>query len=249
MRLLSHRASAWTQAHTEVCQATQRGEQSEALLDARMVCLQRQLLDFDAALDVFEAADATVVERAAQVVASLPDAERCTTTSGTTDESSPGIDAARAELAQINARLTAGLYRDADERAATLLASTEGLDAPRLHAAVLYTRGDAHLKMGRIEEAIAIHNSVDQGLSSAIFSTDMREVERFLSLRGSDCGLANVNTGTAGAEIGGAFGGEKETGGGRESGSDAWKVYARRQTVTINYGESLPLAQGVRFDV
>jgi len=105
------------------------------------------------------------------------------------------------------------------------------------------------LKYRDLDEAIAIHNSVDQGLSSAIFSTDVREVERFLSLRGSDCGLANVNTGTAGAEIGGAFGGEKETGGGRESGSDAWKVYARRQTVTINYGESLPLAQGVRFEV
>jgi aldehyde dehydrogenase (NAD+) len=105
------------------------------------------------------------------------------------------------------------------------------------------------LKYRELDEALAIHNSVDQGLSSAIFSTDMREVERFLSVRGSDCGLANVNTGTAGAEIGGAFGGEKETGGGRESGSDSWKVYARRQTVTINYGESLPLAQGVRFDV
>ncbi len=100
-----------------------------------------------------------------------------------------------------------------------------------------------------IEEAIALNNGVPQGLSSAIFSTDLREVELFLSAKGSDCGIANVNTGTSGAEIGGAFGGEKDTGGGREAGSDAWKAYMRRQTVTINWGESLPLAQGIRFDV
>jgi aldehyde dehydrogenase (NAD+) len=98
------------------------------------------------------------------------------------------------------------------------------------------------------DHAIAIHNSVPQGLSSAIFSTDIRETERFLSAVGSDCGIANVNLGTSGAEIGGAFGGEKETGGGRESGSDAWKAYMRRQTVTINYGTDLPLAQGIRFE-
>ncbi len=100
-----------------------------------------------------------------------------------------------------------------------------------------------------LEEAIAIHNGVRQGLSSAIMTTDMREMERFLSVEGSDCGIANVNIGTSGAEIGGAFGGEKETGGGRESGSDAWKNYMRRQTNTINYGESLPLAQGIKFSV
>jgi aldehyde dehydrogenase (NAD+) len=105
------------------------------------------------------------------------------------------------------------------------------------------------VKFGTLEEAIEIHNSVPQGLSSAIFTTDLREEEFFLSHRGSDCGLANVNTSTAGAEIGGAFGGEKDTGGGRESGSDAWKVYARRQTVTINHGYDLPLAQGVKFDI
>ncbi len=104
-------------------------------------------------------------------------------------------------------------------------------------------------KYRTLEEAIEIHNSVPQGLSSAIFTTDLREAETFLSHRGSDCGIANVNTSTAGAEIGGAFGGEKETGGGRESGSDAWKFYARRQTVTINYGADLPLAQGVKFEV
>ncbi len=88
-----------------------------------------------------------------------------------------------------------------------------------------------------------------QGLSSSIFGNDLREVERFLSAQGSDCGIANVNMGPSGAEIGGAFGGEKETGGGRESGSDAWKAYMRRQTNAINYGRSLPLAQGVTFDV
>jgi aldehyde dehydrogenase (NAD+) len=99
-----------------------------------------------------------------------------------------------------------------------------------------------------LEEAIALHNGVPQGLSSAIFSTNLNETEKFLSVIGSDCGIANVNLGTSGAEIGGAFGGEKETGGGRESGSDSWKAYMRRQTVTINYGSELPLAQGIRFE-
>ncbi len=98
-------------------------------------------------------------------------------------------------------------------------------------------------------EAIALHNAVPQGLSSSIFTSDLREAELFLSARGSDCGIANVNIGPSGAEIGGAFGGEKETGGGRESGSDCWKLYMRRATNAINYGTSLPLAQGVRFDV
>jgi aldehyde dehydrogenase (NAD+) len=99
------------------------------------------------------------------------------------------------------------------------------------------------------DEAIRLHNAVPQGLSSSIFSNEVRETEAFLSARGSDCGIANVNIGTSGAEIGGAFGGEKETGGGRESGSDAWKNYMRRATNTINYSRELPLAQGVRFDV
>ncbi|MBX3726585.1 MAG: aldehyde dehydrogenase family protein [Xanthomonadales bacterium] len=99
-----------------------------------------------------------------------------------------------------------------------------------------------------LDEAIALHNAVPQGLSSSIFATDLRAAERFLSAAGSDCGIANVNIGTSGAEIGGAFGGEKETGGGRESGSDAWKVYMRRQTNTINYSDALPLAQGIKFD-
>jgi aldehyde dehydrogenase (NAD+) len=100
-----------------------------------------------------------------------------------------------------------------------------------------------------LEEAIALQNGVPQGLSSAIFTLNLREAETFLSTGGSDCGIANVNIGTSGAEIGGAFGGEKETGGGRESGSDAWRAYMRRATNTINYSNQLPLAQGVKFDV
>jgi aldehyde dehydrogenase (NAD+) len=102
---------------------------------------------------------------------------------------------------------------------------------------------------GDVNEAITLQNDVKQGLSSAIMTKDLREAERFLSASGSDCGIANVNIGTSGAEIGGAFGGEKETGGGRESGSDAWKAYMRRQTNTINYGDKLPLAQGIRFNL
>jgi aldehyde dehydrogenase (NAD+) len=109
-------------------------------------------------------------------------------------------------------------------------------------APILYIMSYTH-----IDEAIAMHNDVAQGLSSAIFTDSMREAEQFLSHAGSDCGIANVNIGTSGAEIGGAFGGEKETGGGRESGSDAWKAYMRRQTNTINWGKSLPLAQGIQF--
>jgi aldehyde dehydrogenase (NAD+) len=105
------------------------------------------------------------------------------------------------------------------------------------------------IKYKTLEEAITLQNGVPQGLSSAIMTNNLREAESFLSHAGSDCGIANVNIGTSGAEIGGAFGGEKETGGGRESGSDAWKVYMRRQTNTINYGNKLPLAQGIKFDL
>jgi len=97
-------------------------------------------------------------------------------------------------------------------------------------------------------EAIALHNAVPQGLSSCVFTNDLREAERFLSADGSDCGIANVNIGPSGAEIGGAFGGEKDTGGGRESGSDSWKAYMRRATNTINYSRELPLAQGIVFE-
>jgi aldehyde dehydrogenase (NAD+) len=105
------------------------------------------------------------------------------------------------------------------------------------------------VKYRDLEEAIALHNAVEQGLSSSIFTNDLREAELFLSVRGSDCGIANVNIGPSGAEIGGAFGGEKETGGGCESGSDSWRAYMRRATNTVNYGSALPLAQGVKFDI
>ena len=105
------------------------------------------------------------------------------------------------------------------------------------------------LRYDSLDEAIALQNAVPQGLSSSIFTNDMREAEMFLAASGSDCGIANVNIGTSGAEIGGAFGGEKETGGGRESGSDSWKAYMRRATNTINYSRALPLAQGIKFDV
>jgi aldehyde dehydrogenase (NAD+) len=98
-----------------------------------------------------------------------------------------------------------------------------------------------------LDDAIRLHNEVPQGLSSAIFTESLKEAEKFLSAVGSDCGIANVNIGTSGAEIGGAFGGEKDTGGGREAGSDAWKQYMRRQTNTINWSDQLPLAQGIRF--
>jgi aldehyde dehydrogenase (NAD+) len=111
-------------------------------------------------------------------------------------------------------------------------------------APILYT-----MRYRDFDLAIAMHNDVPQGLSSCIFSTDVRETEQFLSARGSDCGIANVNIGPSGAEIGGAFGGEKETGGGRESGSDAWKAYMRRQTNTVNFSRELPLAQGIKFDI
>jgi aldehyde dehydrogenase (NAD+) len=113
-----------------------------------------------------------------------------------------------------------------------------------LFAPVLYL-----IEFDTLEEAIAWHNEVPQGLSSAIFTNSLPAAERFLSARGSDCGIANVNIGTSGAEIGGAFGGEKETGGGREAGSDAWKAYMRRQTVTINWSGELPLAQGISFEL
>ena len=105
------------------------------------------------------------------------------------------------------------------------------------------------MKYSDFDQAVSDHNAVAAGLSSSIFTRDLQEAERFLSVDGSDCGIANVNIGTSGAEIGGAFGGEKETGGGRESGSDAWKAYMRRATNTVNYSKALPLAQGVTFDI
>jgi aldehyde dehydrogenase (NAD+) len=124
------------------------------------------------------------------------------------------------------------------------IAAHEGTVLQETFAPILYV-----LRYRDLDEAIAIHNAVPHGLSSSIFTTDLREAERFISAAGSDCGIANVNIGPSGAEIGGAFGGEKETGGGRESGSDSWRAYMRRQTNTINYGSDLPLAQGIRFDI
>jgi aldehyde dehydrogenase (NAD+) len=105
------------------------------------------------------------------------------------------------------------------------------------------------IEFDELEQAIEWHNAVPQGLSSAIFTANLQASETFLSARGSDCGIANVNIGTSGAEIGGAFGGEKDTGGGRESGSDSWKAYMRRQTVTVNWSSELPLAQGIDFPI
>jgi aldehyde dehydrogenase (NAD+) len=123
-----------------------------------------------------------------------------------------------------------------------------GPDAPLVQeetfAPILYV-----MRYESLERAIAMHNGVPQGLASAIFTGDAREAEMFLSAEGSDCGIANVNIGTSGAEIGGAFGGEKDTGGGRESGSDSWKQYMRRATNTVNYGQDLPLAQGIKFKI
>ncbi len=127
------------------------------------------------------------------------------------------------------------------------IVEVEAQDGPMLKetfAPILYV-----LRYRDFEKAVALNNAVPQGLSSSIFTNDVREAERFVSATGSDCGIANVNIGPSGAEIGGAFGGEKETGGGRESGSDSWKAYMRRQTNTVNYGADLPLAQGIRFDI
>ncbi len=122
--------------------------------------------------------------------------------------------------------------------------STMPITCDETFAPILYV-----MEFDGLDEAIEMHNSVPQGLSSAIFTLNMRHAERFLAATGSDCGIANVNIGTSGAEIGGAFGGEKETGGGREAGSDSWKLYMRRQTCTLNWGSELPLAQGVEFDL
>ncbi len=152
----------------------------------------------------------------------------------------------------------------ATEQGGRILAGGKVLDRPGFFVEPTLVEAEAHMpitceetfapilylfEFDQLDEAIAVHNSVPQGLSSAIFTNDLRSAERFLSVDGSDCGIANVNIGTSGAEIGGAFGGEKETGGGREAGSDAWKAYMRRQTCTLNYGGELPLAQGVHFDL
>jgi aldehyde dehydrogenase (NAD+) len=154
---------------------------------------------------------------------------------------------ARAMGAKVHGGERVDVNGDASYYVRPALVEVERQEGPVLHetfAPILYV-----MKYETLDQAIALQNDVPQGLSSSIFATDIREVEQFLSAVGSDCGIANVNMGTSGAEIGGAFGGEKEAGGGRESGSDAWKAYMRRQTNAINYGRELPLAQGVKFDV
>jgi aldehyde dehydrogenase (NAD+) len=162
---------------------------------------------------------------------------------------SRALDEARANGGTVLAGGERVAVAGADEAyyARPALVAMPGQDGPVRHetfAPILYV-----IRIRDLDEAIALQNDVPQGLSSSIFTNDLREAETFLSARGSDCGIANVNIGPSGAEIGGAFGGEKETGGGRESGSDAWRAYMRRATNTINYGRTLPLAQGVTFDV
>jgi aldehyde dehydrogenase (NAD+) len=160
------------------------------------------------------------------------------------------VDAMMSGLAAIQAQggeiLTGGKRLHGRFVEPTLVKSRPSMPAlqEELFAPVLHL-----IEFDEINEAIAWHNAVPQGLSSAIFTTNLFSSETFLSARGSDCGIANVNIGTSGAEIGGAFGGEKDTGGGRESGSDAWKAYMRQQTVTVNWSGSLPLAQGIKFEL
>ena len=164
---------------------------------------------------------------------------------GAVDDMMKALEEVRKEGGEI---LTGGgrLDRPGHYVQPTIVAAHEGMQIVReeTFAPILYV-----FKVSGYEEAIRMHNAVDQGLSSAIFTTNLRTAEAFLSPAGSDCGIANVNIGTSGAEIGGAFGGEKDTGGGRESGSDSWKAYMRRQTNTVNYGRDLPLAQGIEFNL
>ncbi|RMF69922.1 MAG: aldehyde dehydrogenase family protein, partial [Alphaproteobacteria bacterium] len=158
------------------------------------------------------------------------------------------LDRARAEGGTVfgGGRVLADTYPDAYyvRPAIVEMPEQKGIMLEETFAPILYV-----VRYRELEEAIALNNAAAQGLSSAIFTNDLREAELFVSPIGSDCGIANVNIGTSGAEIGGAFGGEKETGGGRESGSDAWKAYMRRMTTTVNYGRDLPLAQGIRFEI
>jgi len=158
------------------------------------------------------------------------------------------LDAARADggIVHGGGRALAREFPDAHYARPAIVEMPDQTDIVRREtfAPILYV-----MKYRDLADAIRMQNAVPQGLSSCIFTTDLREAEAFLSAAGSDCGIANVNIGPSGAEIGGAFGGEKETGGGRESGSDAWKAYMRRQTVTVNYSRELPLAQGIRFEV
>jgi len=198
---------------------------------------------------------AELVERLTKAYASLPigDPRRATTLIGplvdhaSRDRMLAQIEKARAEGGTVHGgqTVTDGVPQGGAYVSPALIEMPQQTDTVReeTFAPILYVMG-----YDTLDEALAIQNDVPQGLSSCIFTLNMREAETFLSAAGSDCGIANVNIGPSGAEIGGAFGGEKETGGGRESGSDAWKGYMRRQTNTINYGATLPLAQGVKFD-
>lgn len=163
------------------------------------------------------------------------------------DAMTDALAKARAEGGKVHGgeRMLADEYPDARyvRPALVEMPAQRGVMLEETFAPILYI-----VRYSDFEEAIRLQNAAAQGLSSAIFTNDLREAERFLAASGSDCGIANVNIGTSGAEIGGAFGGEKETGGGRESGSDSWKAYMRRQTATVNYSRALPLAQGIRFD-
>ena len=197
----------------------------------------------------------TLVERLSRAYASLPigdPLESGTLVGPLIDEASAqGFDKAVAQAKAEGGEVVVGGGRAKTdlggayvEPAIIRMPSQTAVVKHETFAPILYV-----LTYDALEDALALQNDVPQGLSSCIFSNDVRETERFLSAAGSDCGIANVNIGPSGAEIGGAFGGEKETGGGRESGSDAWRAYMRRQTQTLNYSRSLPLAQGVRFDV
>jgi aldehyde dehydrogenase (NAD+) len=167
---------------------------------------------------------------------------------GAFDDMQTALERARADGGQVwgGERLLADRWPDARYVRPSIvrMPGQTGVVREETFAPILYA-----MRYRELDEAIALHNDVPQGLSSCIFTSDLRESEAFLAAAGSDCGIANVNIGPSGAEIGGAFGGEKETGGGRESGSDAWKAYMRRQTQTVNYSRELPLAQGIVFDV
>jgi aldehyde dehydrogenase (NAD+) len=163
------------------------------------------------------------------------------------DDMQAALDRARGDGGRVSGgeRVLAERWPDAHYVRPAIVRMPEQTDVVReeTFAPILYA-----ITYREMDEAIRLHNDVPQGLSSCIFTGDLREGERFLAAGGSDCGIANVNIGPSGAEIGGAFGGEKETGGGRESGSDAWKAYMRRQTATVNHSHELPLAQGIVFD-
>jgi aldehyde dehydrogenase (NAD+) len=166
------------------------------------------------------------------------------------EDAAEGFDRAIAQAVEQGGEIVVGGTRDLDQAGAYVRPAIVRMPAQsavvqhETFAPILYV-----LTWREFDEAVAMQNAVPQGLSSCVFTDSVREAEAFLSAWGSDCGIANVNIGPSGAEIGGAFGGEKETGGGRESGSDAWKAYMRRQTQTVNFSSALPLAQGVRFEV